>query len=172
MNCSYCGLDFDETCARHQCQGCLVASGCRSVRCPRCGYEMPEEIQFFGRVREWKERLLRRFSMGSGAPSPKADAREAPGGDAPARAIESPATISAAPVVSLAEMRPGESGVVVDLRAGDNGQVEKCLALGILPGATITLHKRSPSFIFDIGFSQFAVDEGMAGAVLVKPDRA
>ena len=28
--------------------------------------------------------------------------------------------------------------------------------------------KRSPSFVFDIGFSQFAVDEGMASAVLVQ----
>jgi Fe2+ transport system protein FeoA len=73
--------------------------------------------------------------------------------------------------IPLAAMQPGEAGVVVDLRPGAHNQVQKCLALGILPGASVTVRRRSPSFVFDIGFSQFAVDEEMANVVLVQPDQ-
>jgi DtxR family transcriptional regulator, Mn-dependent transcriptional regulator len=77
---------------------------------------------------------------------------------------------AAGSAIPLADMRPGEAGVVVDLRHGAHAQVQKCLALGILPGASVTVRRRSPSFIFDIGFSQFAVDEEMANCVLVQPN--
>jgi Fe2+ transport system protein FeoA len=168
MKCSFCGFVFEESGARHQCQGCLLAGGCRSVRCPRCGYEMPEEIKIIKRIQEWRERMRTRRSAGavSGGAQLAVVEHTTPSNG---RAIGCASRGTTA--IPLAAMRPGESGVVVDLCPGDDGQVQKCLALGILPGVTITLRKRSPSFIFDIGFSQFAVDEGMASAVLVQPSR-
>lgn len=46
MNCSFCGRDFDETEGRKKCKSCALFGGCRNMRCPHCGYEMPEEPGF------------------------------------------------------------------------------------------------------------------------------
>lgn len=55
--CSYCGHEFDAEAARRQCRhGCGMAGGCRAVKCPRCGYEMPEEPAIFARLRAWVQR--------------------------------------------------------------------------------------------------------------------
>jgi ferrous iron transport protein A len=129
---------------------------------------MPEESAVVKRVSSWREKMRMRTS---GKAQPKKSAvvmmevssRSTGTGDA---AGES----AAGSAIPLAAMRPGEAGVVVDLRSGAHSQVQKCLALGILPGAAITVRRRSPSFIFDIGFSQFAVDEEMANVVLVQPN--
>jgi len=40
--CGYCGMEFDEAAAEKACRSCPM-SGCRMVRCPRCGFEsLPE----------------------------------------------------------------------------------------------------------------------------------
>lgn len=172
MKCSFCSFVFDAGGARQQCQGCLLAgTGCRSVRCPRCGYEMPEEIGIAQRFREWKDKV-RRSRIGR-----KACAAATPAREFSVDALRPPMSLStddvssiipAIPTMSLAAMAPGQSGVVVDLRSEKQGQVQKCLALGIVPGVSLTLRRRSPCFIFDMGFSQFAIDESMAGAIVVQ----
>jgi len=55
MTCSFCAIEFDGTAARKACAGCSLAggAGCRSVCCPRCGYEMPEGPAIFARLRAW-----------------------------------------------------------------------------------------------------------------------
>jgi len=57
--CPLCGLSFD---AHGQgCRpGCPMASGCRVVCCPGCGYSFPQETGVAGRLR----RLLERFRDG------------------------------------------------------------------------------------------------------------
>jgi rubredoxin len=43
MKCALCGHEFDETQAQAACAGCILAQGCKRVRCPNCGYEtLPE----------------------------------------------------------------------------------------------------------------------------------
>lgn len=51
--CGYCGYKFSETEAVPACRGCPLAGGCRLVRCPRCGYEMPPEPKLL----TWLRRL-------------------------------------------------------------------------------------------------------------------
>jgi adenine-specific DNA methylase len=43
MKCAFCGMEFDEMAARRLCSSCALFGGCRMVKCPRCGYETPEE---------------------------------------------------------------------------------------------------------------------------------
>ncbi len=46
MTCSYCQLEFDPAQSRAACAACaFVGGGCKSIRCPRCRYEMPEPVQ-------------------------------------------------------------------------------------------------------------------------------
>lgn len=56
MICSYCGLTFDPEGARTQCAGCFKIAACKGVRCPRCGYDMPEELGLVKWIRAWKEK--------------------------------------------------------------------------------------------------------------------
>jgi len=74
-------------------------------------------------------------------------------------------------VVKLVEMRPGQRGSIAYLNASDQTRLQKLLAMGILPGAELELKRRTPSFVFQVGYSQFAVDEHVASAVFVRLER-
>lgn len=52
MSCSFCGYAFSEEDGRKACGACSMFGGCRSIKCPRCGYEMPQ-------VSDLLKRLLR-----------------------------------------------------------------------------------------------------------------
>ena len=68
----------------------------------------------------------------------------------------------------LSEARPDAEGVIAYLRTRDSREVQKLMAMGVLPGTRIKLLQRFPSFVFQIGFSQFTVDRELADAVLVR----
>ena len=72
------------------------------------------------------------------------------------------------PVRPLSRLRKGERGVVAYLKTHDAGQVQKLMAMGVLPGSPIRLDRTFPSFVFTVGYSQFAVDAGMADLILVR----
>lgn len=71
-------------------------------------------------------------------------------------------------VVSLTALKKGESGVIAYIKAGDSKQLHKLMAMGIVPGNPITLNHAFPSFVFTVGYSQYAVDKDMAEAIYVK----
>lgn len=50
-----------------------------------------------------------------------------------------------------------------------NGQImNKLMALGILPGLTVMLLRKTPSYLFQMGESQFAVDKVLAEKIQVR----
>jgi DtxR family Mn-dependent transcriptional regulator len=71
-------------------------------------------------------------------------------------------------VVPMSNLRQGESGAIAYVQTGDSERLKKLMALGILPGESVTLQRRYPSFVFTVGQSRYAVDEGMASAIYVK----
>ena len=71
-------------------------------------------------------------------------------------------------VVPMSNLRQGESGAIAYVHTGDSERLKKLMALGILPGESVTLQRRYPSFVFTVGQSRYAVDEGMAEAIYVK----
>jgi DtxR family Mn-dependent transcriptional regulator len=71
-------------------------------------------------------------------------------------------------ISSLSELKPGQGGEVAYVQMSDSGRLQKLMAMGVLPGGKITLLRRSPSFVFECGYSQFAVDEEIAGAIFVR----
>ena len=70
-------------------------------------------------------------------------------------------------VTPLCDGRTGEEGLVAYLSTRDSKEIQKLMALGILPGAAIKLTRRFPSYVFQVGFSQFTVDENLAGKIHV-----
>ena len=71
-------------------------------------------------------------------------------------------------VSPLSQLEAGTSGKVAYLYAPEAGKLQKLMAMGILPGAPITLVRRFPSVVFDAGNTQFAVDEYIADAIYVR----
>ncbi len=70
-------------------------------------------------------------------------------------------------IVPLSRMKKGEVGRVAYI----NAEVEilnKLMAMGVLPGATIELIQSFPSFVFQAGQSQFAVDREIAETISVR----
>ena len=70
-------------------------------------------------------------------------------------------------VSSLCDGRPGATGQVAYLATRENREVQKLMAMGILPGVTIELIRCFPSYVFQVGYSQFTVDRALAEQIYV-----
>lgn len=71
-------------------------------------------------------------------------------------------------VSPLTGLGPGQSGKIAYLHSKDFKKIQKLMSMGIIPGASIELTRRFPSFVFRVGYSQFAVDEEMAKDIYVR----
>ncbi len=71
-------------------------------------------------------------------------------------------------VSSLSELNRGQKGKVAYVYAPESNQLQKLLAMGILPGAPITLEQSFPSYVFQVGQTQFAVDKEIADTIYVR----
>jgi Fe2+ transport system protein FeoA len=49
-------------------------------------------------------------------------------------------------------------------------QVERLTVLGVLPGVELEVIRSRPAVVFQLGHSQFAIDEELAGLILVQPE--
>ena len=71
-------------------------------------------------------------------------------------------------VAPLSQLTAGDRGKVAYIYAPEAEKLQKLIAMGILPGAPIRLAQKSPSFVFDAGHTQFAVDEQIADTIYVR----
>lgn len=77
------------------------------------------------------------------------------------------------PVVkNLSEFKKGEAGTIAYLHTKEKSELQKIMALGALPGSHIRLVQRFPSYVFQIGHSQFAIDRPLAKKIFVRPKKA
>jgi DtxR family Mn-dependent transcriptional regulator len=71
-------------------------------------------------------------------------------------------------VVPLTELKSGEEGEIAYLQTDDSKKMQKLMAMGVLPGIRIELMQTFPSYIFRVGFSEFAIDTAMAREIIVR----
>lgn len=71
-------------------------------------------------------------------------------------------------VLALSECEAGDRGKIVYIKADRDHTVNKLTAMGILPGLTIQLLAKTPSYLFQMGESQFAIDKELAGEIQVR----
>ncbi len=72
-------------------------------------------------------------------------------------------------VFASTELKAGQEARIAYIHTGNREALQKLMAMGTLPGVSITLIQRSPSYVFQIGQSQFAVDREMAEHIFVRP---
>ncbi len=71
-------------------------------------------------------------------------------------------------IVPLAEAEAGEEAVIAYLRTDDTYDLRKLMSIGALPGTSVVVKQRFPSFLLRMGESEFAVDEQMARSIYVR----
>ncbi|HEY5974607.1 MAG TPA: metal-dependent transcriptional regulator [Geobacteraceae bacterium] len=71
-------------------------------------------------------------------------------------------------VVPLTELKSGEEGEIAYILTEDDKKMQKLMAMGVLPGNRIVLMQAFPSYIFRVGFSEFAIDTAMAKEIFVR----
>jgi DtxR family Mn-dependent transcriptional regulator len=71
-------------------------------------------------------------------------------------------------VVPLTELKSNEEGEIAYIQTEDNKKMQKLMAMGVLPGNRIVLIQTFPSYIFRVGFSEFAIDTNMAREIFVR----
>jgi DtxR family Mn-dependent transcriptional regulator len=71
-------------------------------------------------------------------------------------------------VTPLSSLNPKQKGKVAYLRTNDSKEIHKLMAMGLVPGTSIKLIRRSPSFVFRLGYSEFAVDQKIANEIFIR----
>jgi DtxR family Mn-dependent transcriptional regulator len=71
-------------------------------------------------------------------------------------------------VLPLSSLTPDQSGKIAYLHTRDSKELKKLMAMGLLPGTQIRLIQNFPSYVFALGYTQFAIDKKIAHAIYVK----
>ncbi|MFQ6042514.1 MAG: metal-dependent transcriptional regulator [Candidatus Poribacteria bacterium] len=71
-------------------------------------------------------------------------------------------------VAALADLNPGQGGKIAYVQAKESQEIQKLMAIGILPGTSINLIRRFPSYVFQVGNTQYAVDREIADEIYVR----
>jgi DtxR family Mn-dependent transcriptional regulator len=72
-------------------------------------------------------------------------------------------------VTGLPSFALGAVGRIVFITPKFHDRMDRLAALGVIPGSTIRLHQRSPSYVIDVGETTIALDPEIAGEIFVKP---
>ena len=71
-------------------------------------------------------------------------------------------------VSDLADVKKGAKGKVAYLCTRDNRKLQKLMTMGVLPGVAIEVIQNFPSFVFQVGNTQIAVDKEMARDIFLR----
>ncbi|MDI6655044.1 MAG: metal-dependent transcriptional regulator [Candidatus Hydrothermarchaeota archaeon] len=71
-------------------------------------------------------------------------------------------------VMPLLDLEPGDAGRIVFIVPKEHTRLDRLGSLGVIPGSTIKLHQKRPSFVIKIGETELAIDEEIAREIYVK----
>jgi DtxR family Mn-dependent transcriptional regulator len=89
----------------------------------------------------------------------------------PGRCCEKSAKEVARAVCLLKDLEVKDRGTIAYLATNDKERLHKLMAMGTLPGLAITMMQKFPSYVFQIGQSQFAIDQEMAEGIYVRLEK-
>lgn len=69
--------------------------------------------------------------------------------------------------INLTELQYGQKGIVAELSTEDENILKKLMSMGILPGMPLKVIQTFPSYVFQVGYTQVAVDKTIALAIIV-----
>lgn len=85
----------------------------------------------------------------------------------PGKCCQSGVTRIEKAVVSLAELEPGEGGKITYIKPGSHSNLHQLLAVGLHPGATLSVQRKSPAVCITLENTELALDEEIARNIFV-----
>jgi Fe2+ transport system protein FeoA len=70
-------------------------------------------------------------------------------------------------IVPVINMTKGQEGIIIELNTNNKKILRKLMSMGILPGMNLRMIQTYPSYVFQVGFTQVAVDKDIASVILV-----
>lgn len=70
-------------------------------------------------------------------------------------------------LASLSDLANDESGTIVELATKDKDILRKLMSMGVLPGMSVRVILKYPSYVLQVGFTQVALDAGIASVIVV-----
>lgn len=71
-------------------------------------------------------------------------------------------------VTALSEAPVNQAARIAYLHTEDPQKLQKLMAMGVLPGKEVCVLNHYPSFVFQVGHSQYAVDKEMAEGIFIR----
>jgi len=71
-------------------------------------------------------------------------------------------------IMPLSQLEVNKKARVSYLQAREPGDLQKLITIGALPNTEIMLIQKFPSYAFQIGKTQFAIDEELASSIYVR----
>lgn len=72
-------------------------------------------------------------------------------------------------VTGLPALELGTHGRIVFIAPRFHDRMDRLAALGVVPGSTLRLHQRAPSYVIEVGETTIALDPEIAREIYVKP---
>jgi DtxR family Mn-dependent transcriptional regulator len=70
-------------------------------------------------------------------------------------------------VVSLSELKPGESGKITYIKPGSHSNLHQLMSFGLQPGVFVTVHRSNPAFCIKFENTELAIDEEISKNIFV-----
>jgi len=68
----------------------------------------------------------------------------------------------------LSKLKKGQKGEVMKVYTQNREILKKIMAMGVFPGVQICVIQKFPSYVFQLGNSQFAIDKNIAQQIEVQ----
>lgn len=70
-------------------------------------------------------------------------------------------------VVIISQLEANQGGKIAYIQSNERKRLQKLIVMGVTPGTPIRVIQRNPSYVFQIGQTQIAVDEEIANSIFV-----
>jgi|TARA_B100001964_G_scaffold203470_1_gene232482 Fe2+ transport system protein FeoA len=72
----------------------------------------------------------------------------------------------------ITELNVDERCKVINLETSNETRLQKLLSMGILPGRHIEILQKVPSYILQVGQTQYAIDKEIADAIYIEQEKS
>ena len=72
----------------------------------------------------------------------------------------------------ITDLNVGERCKVINLETSNEKRLQKLLSMGILPGRHIEILQKVPSYILQVGQTQYAIDKEIADAIYIEQEKS
>ncbi len=69
--------------------------------------------------------------------------------------------------LKLTGMKKNQKGIITELNTKDKNILRKLMSMGILPGMSLRVIQAFPSYVFQVGYTQVALDNEIASVIKV-----